>query len=247
MEFFTGFKWAVPKAFTDALFQCRFEEGDILYDSENAYAEWGKARKYVNNSIQVRFPSKVVSSIVSEEKSVFFRNWDSEVRLDLFEEMLKVDPGQIHTTQGRLYTMLWKGDLEILDLRTENPEPPIMASQIKNKLTEAKKKAIEISNGSLVFVMAYDSASAVLKEKYEALASNHGTQAKLFSPKEAGFKDWERMCPTIEIAFFGAGNLQENEFREKLKKWLYKPTKKQSDSVDRFSIERHGIIFNPEF
>lgn len=44
MEFFSGFKWAVPGAFSDAVALCRFEEGDTLYDTKNAYNDdWEKA------------------------------------------------------------------------------------------------------------------------------------------------------------------------------------------------------------
>jgi hypothetical protein len=37
MDFFPKFKWAVPHAFGDALAACRFEQGDILYDTLMAY------------------------------------------------------------------------------------------------------------------------------------------------------------------------------------------------------------------
>ena len=40
IEFLRGFKWAVPTAFSSAISQCQFEEGDIFYDSkEELYLE----------------------------------------------------------------------------------------------------------------------------------------------------------------------------------------------------------------
>jgi hypothetical protein len=44
MEFFPGFKWAVSSAFSEPLGACRFEQGDLLYDTPDAYkGEWREA------------------------------------------------------------------------------------------------------------------------------------------------------------------------------------------------------------
>lgn len=57
-ESFDGVTWAVPKAFSDAVTACKFEEGDILHDSRKAYiGECGKAAEHINNSLQVYSPS----------------------------------------------------------------------------------------------------------------------------------------------------------------------------------------------
>ncbi len=39
MELYSGFAWAVPKAFGSALHGCRFEQGDVLYSDASAYDE----------------------------------------------------------------------------------------------------------------------------------------------------------------------------------------------------------------
>ena len=43
-NFLDGFLWAVPTAFSDPLAACRFEQGDILYDTKKAYeGTWGRS------------------------------------------------------------------------------------------------------------------------------------------------------------------------------------------------------------
>jgi len=45
-DYFDGFSWALPNAFADALALCRFEQGDMLYDTRRAYeGEWRYNRK----------------------------------------------------------------------------------------------------------------------------------------------------------------------------------------------------------
>lgn len=81
MEFFSGFKWAVPVAFSDTVSLCRFEEVDTLYDTPKAYDdEWGKASKHIEYSMQVRYPARVTGGAGASESGVFTSNWKSEVR-----------------------------------------------------------------------------------------------------------------------------------------------------------------------
>ena len=246
MDFFSGFKWAVPTAFADAVFQCRFEEGDVLYDSKGAYGEWGKSKEQITNSIQIRYPSKVVGSLSSNEKNVLKRNWNTEVRLDLFKNMTKVEKGQIHTTQGRLFTLLWKGNLNVLDTNTVNPEPPVIATQVKKSLIETQSKALEFAEGSLSFTMVYDQASPLLRGKLSKLTQHFGCQPMHVTPKEAGLKNWNTVSPTIEILFFKANNLSELEFHNKIKQPLYKPTISKKTNKENFRISDHGFSnYNP--
>lgn len=249
MDFFPEFKWAVPKAFADAVFQTRFEEGDVLYDSKEAYDKWDKAKEQITNSIQIRFPSKVVTALSNDNKSVLSRNWNSEVRLNLYENSTKVGQGLMHTTQGRLFTLLWKGDLNVLDTNAVNPEPPMIAMQVKKELkkkfVDIQPKAIEIADGSLIFVMVYDAASPLLKGKYDDLLQQLRCKPVRLPPKEAGLKNWREISPTIEILFFKSANLSEPDFEDKLKQALYKPSLNKKTDKENFKISGHGILFSP--
>ncbi len=259
MEFFSGFKWAVPKAFADAVFQCRFEEGDVLYDTEEAYGEWGTSKSFINSSLQIRYPSKVIGAPLNNEKSVLSRNWDTEVRLDLYEKLTRVGHGQIHTTQGRLFTMLWKGDLSILDKKSANPEPPITASKVTNSknLIQFEKKALEIAGGSPVFVMVHDLASSVSREKYikvySQLKQHLSSDPQSYSPQKAGLGDLifipdEKRCsisPSVDILFFLVDGITKDELDEKIKQALYVPSKTRKTKTDKFRMSAHGIVFAP--
>jgi hypothetical protein len=110
VEFFSGFKWAVPVAFSDAVAACRFEEGDMLYDSPAAHMEpWADAKANINYSLQVRFPARGSGTAESAERYVFKGNWGSEVRVDVHPHKATIGENGITTTQGRLYSALWKG------------------------------------------------------------------------------------------------------------------------------------------
>ncbi|MDO6564656.1 hypothetical protein Q4488_14830 [Amphritea sp. 1_MG-2023] len=112
MEFFSNFSWAVPQSFSDAVALCRFEEGDVLYDTSKAYdGSWGEAVKQITYFLQVRYPIRATSGEKGNVGGVFEKNWSSEVRIELYKNQEKVGIGQITTTQGRLYTAIWKGDL----------------------------------------------------------------------------------------------------------------------------------------
>jgi len=241
MDFFPGFKWAVPTAFADAVFQCRFEEGDVLYNSKEAYDDWAKTKEQITNSIQIRYPSKVVAPLSSNEKSVLLHNWNTEVRLDLYGNSTKVGQGQIHTTQGRLFTLLWKGDLNVLDTNTKNPKPPIIATQVKKSLVDIQSKAVEFARNSLFFAMVYDQASPLLKWKLSKLIQQFNYQPLHLTPKEAGLKNWAAVSPTIEILFFKANEMSGQEFHDKLKEALYNPTTTKKTNKENFRISDHGF------
>ncbi len=69
MNFFSNFTWAVPKAFSDAVASCRFEEGDMLYDTPKAYeVDWEDAIKCTTHFLQVKFTAHAVP--VEGKKSV---------------------------------------------------------------------------------------------------------------------------------------------------------------------------------
>lgn len=249
VKFFERFKWAVPKAFSDAVALCRFEEGDILYDTKKVYrntGEWGNVAKYVKQSLQVKFPARATGGTGERSGGVFSRNWDSEVRLDLYEGMASTGIGQIETTQGRLYTLLWKGDLSVLDTKTDNPPVPLITRQVTKLLNETRDTVEGRFPGNTVFVMVRDLSNPVSRNKYlkvvAQLNRNLAQEVAFMSPKEAGLKDWDWIAPTVEIAFFSITGLSDEALTALIKKAVYTPGK--NAKTDKFRLSAHGIIFS---
>lgn len=245
MEFFSGFKWAVPVAFSDAVSLCRFEEGDILYDTTKAYDEWGKASKHIEYSMQVRYPTRVTGGAGASESGVFTSNWKSEVRVELYKHLEKVGVGQIETTQGRVYTALWKGDAAILKLDTEEPQIPFTVQQVTRSLTETSDTARSLSTKYPVFVMTRDLSNPISREKYSKIRSklkrHLAGEPQLRRPKQAGLNDWANIAPTVEVAFFVASGGSVEELHDLVKEAVYVPAKDAKKEM--FRIAAHGIIF----
>lgn len=245
MEFFSGFKWAIPRAFSDAVALCRFEEGDILYDTKKVYEDnWDAARQFIEYSLQVKYPARVNSGGSEKAAGVFGRNWCSEVRVDLYKNLQKVGLGQIQTTQGRLYTALWKGDIAVLEKNSKEPDIPISAQDVTKILFQVTEKVSELSGGCPAFAMARDLSNPVSREKFsKILAALRGhliNQPDIINPEQAGITDFNNVAPTIDIAIFTTNGISSGELSEIIKNAIYAPLKNAKKKM--FRISAHGII-----
>lgn len=246
MEFFSNFSWAVPQAFSDAVALCRFEEGDVLYDTRRAYdGSWSEALKHITYSLQVRYPARATVSEKEKVGGVFEKNWDSEVRIELYKNQEKVSIGQITTTQGRLYTAIWKGDLTVLENDTEAPPLPINVKNVTKQLTELKEIALGLSVGFPIFAMVRDRSNQVSREKYlkvyAMLKKYLSGEPKMLTPENARLKNWDVIAPTIEIAFFPVNRINREKLESLVKQAVYVPSKNAKKNM--FRIGAHGAIF----
>ena len=226
MYFFSNFAWGVSHAFAQAVGQCSFQQGDVLHIGD------GKR-------IQVTYPPRRIPGYIESKKNIFQKNWNSKILL------LGIDIVPIETTQGRLYTALWHGDLSILNMDTNNPPIPREARQITKQLDQARQKALEISDGFPVFVMVKDRSNKLSTTKYLSvylmLKNYLSCEPYLIAPCKAGIQDWQTIAPSAEIAFFPVNLLTHQELEIKIKKALYKPNKNTKKQM--FNINRHGRIF----
>lgn len=244
MEFIPGFKWAVPKAFSDAVFRCRFEEGDMLYQTPSAYeTDWSK--KELEYFIQVVYPSRGGSKTAGEA-AVFEKNWNTEVRLDIYKYHEKISIDQIRTTQGRLYSTLWKDDINIiLSEKDKSIELPTGLSSANKSLDEVEKTAKNLSNDSPVFVMALDITSPVSRDKHlkiKTKLSKHIEQKPVYlSPEEAGIKDYHSIAPAIQIVFFVTTVESNSKLETLIKEAVY--IKSKNAKTSKFRVSAHGRIY----
>lgn len=246
MEFFSGFSWAVPTVFADAVAICRFGQGDTLYDTQKAYEQnWSEATEHINYWLQVRDTSHPKTVAGDSTGSIFAKNWNSEIRVDLYKKLKKMGDGQIQTTQGRLYTALWTGNVDILQMGYKEPKAPLNVQEVNKKLEDTKNKAGEFSEGFPIFVMARDLSNKISQAKFTKIFSklkNHmSDNPRILNPKLAGIKDWNAFAPTIEIAFFPMTDLNQEEVKALVKEAVYVPTKNAKKEM--FKIAAHGTIF----
>lgn len=248
MQFFPGFLWAVPHAFSEAVSVCQFIEGDILYDSKLAYNDWSIANTHIQYSLQVRYPTRAyVGSFGSEDvQGAFQRGWNSKVRIDLYKNQEKVNTEQIETTQGRLFTLLWRGDQNILNLETDDPHPPVMISAVTKHLNQMQLNVIRNIISRPVFIMARDMSNSTSMEKYlkvvTYLKKYLSGDIKILNPQEAGLNNWKMVSPTIDIVFYPVCDMSKDTLFELVKKAVYTPAK--NAKKDMFRLSAHGVILD---
>ena len=251
MEYFEGFNWAVPRSFLDAIRLCKFEEGDILYSKKYSYeGVWGNTKSKIGHYLQVRYPKKAVGNVAKETGSVFSNNWDNEVRLDLYQELQKSSAVEISTTQGRLYTLLWKGDMSCIGINTEKPPIPLLVRAVTNNIEEVRNKALLVSKGSPVLVMAHDLASEVSNEKSAKITmglqqSIVGGSPLIITPSNAGIMNAHKIAPTIQVKFFIAKKgVSSGLLAEQVKSSVY--VKGKEAKRESYRLAAHGAIFSGE-
>lgn len=246
-SFIEGFTWVLPSAFIDALARCRFEEGDTLYDTKDAYGqEWSVARQKIQHSVQVRFPSRGPTGANEDENAVFMANWESPVHVDLYKypeiSLIK----KYETTQGRLYAMLWHGDLSLLEAHGPIIKPPAGAKALINKLEAARYVALEVSDGEPVFAMPYDHVGRLTHAKFSTLRGlmqkRTSSDPAVISCSRAGIPDSDLFSPTAAIAVFPAKGMSPEELEATVKEAFYKPS--EDAKKPKFYLNRHGIIFS---
>ncbi len=183
---------------------------------------------------------------VEKGGNVFENNWDSDVRIELYKNLEKIHVGHKHTTQGRLYSALWKGDLDVLDKNTKYPIVPLGIKDIISKLKNTKEKAQSLFPNHPVFVMARDLSNPVSRDKHSkilsALTSHLEGIPVACTPEEVSFVKHDLIAPTIEIIFFPIQKISVEEIFKIVKKSVYIPT--AGTTKDMFRMSAHGVIFD---
>jgi hypothetical protein len=260
MDFFTGFSWPVPTAFAAAVVACRFEQGDVLYSSKRAYRAWDPVRSQLRHHIQVVDPPKSARAMTSEsDGSRFSANWSSSVQIELKDYRFRSAETR-HSTQGRLFSCIWKGDVSWLDEdEREAPTPPLLARDLHRALQESLETAVERSrlalpggvSPRLLYLSALDQASDASRAKASLvesqLASRFAVVTADLAPSRVGIPEAERYHPSLAVRCLALDTPDESAVRNALKKALYAPSKgsKSGGSAERFALQRHGALVIP--
>lgn len=251
-EYFELFSWALPLAFSDPLGLCRFEEGDMIYNTPKAYlSPWSEALKHVKYGIQVTFPPRAVQKISNEEDdSVFESNWRNLLELDIltFEDNKFKNKKHIKTTQGALYTFLWKEDWQVFEEEKGQPDIPSRGKALKDMIEDSRefflKELNSNHNFSEAFIMPYDKSNSLLSGKFFSILTNLkkikvSVQVLFGRPKNN--RKFE-FSPTSQFACFVVDSSEKTILHDTVKKLVYKPSKDRKTNKDNFRIKAHGIL-----
>ena len=83
LHFFEGFAWAVPTAFAGALAGFRFEQGDVLHRSREAYA--GRTKSRDTTALQILAPPRSARAAAEGEGDRRRASFESEVELSIVD------------------------------------------------------------------------------------------------------------------------------------------------------------------
>ncbi|HKK51765.1 MAG TPA: hypothetical protein VKA74_09275 [Myxococcota bacterium] len=259
--FFEGFAWPVPRAFAAALGAPRFEQGDVLHLGREGYEALGREMPSGLRAIQVLEPSR--SARASEPEGDRRRQaWESEVRLEIIE----LDSGRSElcvTTQGKLFTALWRGDEAWLDADREPPPVPRSARDLHAALESTREvfaarelPAPRRKGCRFLYVVDTSSDASCAKATMieDALNALGKLEAITLAPVETGIEAADLYHPALEIRGLFVSRRSEEAVHEALRAVLYggsgesrsddgvNATEEETTPSDRFSLARHGLL-----
>lgn len=245
LDLLPGFAWAVPTAFAAAVVDFRFEQGDVLFRSAKGYAVQAGRLPEDLIGVQIRQPPRSTRALANEfDGGRRLAHWRSEVELDRIE--LASGALTAHTTtQGRLFTTLWRGTDAAFEAGSDEPPLPRSARELAQVLRDGSvalpaDRADGPAGNRFAFVV--DLASDVSRAKAAAIA---GALAGLgpirlrdASPGElevAGAADYQ---PTLVVRSIVLRGVTAAAIEAALARVLYAG----SGEGERFSLARHGLL-----
>ena len=260
---FEVFAWPVPRAFAAALAAPRFEQGDVLFRDRLGYGPLVDPIPAGLEAIQVLSPARSGTRSGPEASSQEDRRraaWNAEVVI----ERVAVDEGRSEvkvSTQGRLFTSLWRGDAEWLDPGHEPPPLPRSARELQGAL-ETTREAFSarrfpepgMKGCRFLFVTDQSSDGSLAKTRIieDALRSLGRVETLCLTPAEAGVEDGDAYHPTLQVRGCFLARVGEDAVREVLRAALYggsfpersadAPAADEAVGSGRFSLARHGVL-----
>lgn len=250
---FEGFAWSVPTAFAAALAGFRFEQGDVLYRTPDAYAAQADAAAVVGPALQILLPKRSARATSAEaEGDRRTALWESEVVLDRVD----LDAGTTETlsvSQGKLLMTLWTGDEGWLDPERAEPLVPLSARELAGRLEEteatldgALKKTKRGARFLFVVDLASDASRAKAKAIEEALAALGDVERVERTAARSGVSDADRFHPALRVRGLAVAGADPERVQTALRGALYgggSPSEEESEGApDRFSVARHGRL-----
>ena len=250
-NFFPGFEWAIPSAFADALGACQFSRGDMLYSSSIAYREWNKEFYEMARGL---YAIKILSPEAKPappSPSLFGSNWNTQAEVEVYKIGEQEGAKCFMTTQGRIYSLLWRGNRSILDAATPAPLLPHQAGYLLNALGDIKSAIFplimgKVSDARYFFALPHDVCSQLLEGKYQKLVyglqRTHNVSVMDVSVATLPVPEASRIAPTVSLKLFVFRHDDESAIRESLKGLLYIQAVDKKSKTDKFRLNAHGLF-----
>jgi hypothetical protein len=261
LRFFEGFAWAVPTAFAGALAAYRFEQGDVLHRSREAYDSGGAPPPAAHPAmaLQILAPPRSARGAGPEAEGDRRRaSFESEVTLSVVDLVTGQRRERV-TTQGRLLMTLWRGEIGWIEGEGEAPPVPFGARELAGRL-EALRPAFlaaleaeaAVGPAGSLFLFVVDLASDASRVKAEAireaLAWVEGIASLDLDPGRLGVEGAERFHPALVVRGIALPRAGSEAVTRALRGALYgggRPAGEASEAEegsDRFSVARHGLL-----
>ena len=138
----------------------------------------------------------------------------------------------LSTTQGRIYSLLWRGDSSVLDPATSVPIIPHPAGYLLKNLNQAKSTLRQLildqhPDARYFFVLPHDVCSQLLDRKYRKLAYGLGRT---------------RLASEVNVAASVLPIPDEKLIKESLKELLYVRAANTKSKKDMFRLNAHGFF-----
>ena len=190
----------------------------------------------------------------NESKNAFESGRNSECELDLISwgKNGEALPKRISTTQGRLYSCFWHGNLDVLEInKTPQPVLPLMVEDARKMLKALGKNALsnraksiptELRGTQTIFAMVTDKTSKLTKQKLRYVKAALGKQIE-FNTTEIHANEffWEEgFCPTTYLTLITSSEDVHEEIFKKVKLVLYQPDPNAKNP--KFNLHAHGVF-----
>jgi hypothetical protein len=261
MELYSGFAWAIPKAFGTALHSCRFEQGDVLYSDPSAYDAAKPGTRPTGFYIQVLDPPRTSRAVAGEgEAQRFFANWESPVRFEWMDYRKRAREER-QASQGGLFTCLWKGDVSAFreDRRAGLARPKLLRD-LQSQVSASTTAMVEHlgrenlsgrlgkppASGNRLFATAFDQSSDASRVKVQSIERALGARFEIcrreFLPADVGLDDAELFHPALRLLGIAIASEEDGEIENALRPVLYAGGKAGSGDGGRFHLARHGSL-----
>ena len=225
-EKYIGLRWYLPPYFKDSLAKCRFEQGTVIYKDKPIGENWGDNIKHIDFLIQIQFPPSTMTTGSGDEGEIA-ANWETDVIVDCYYPKTR-EKKSIKTTQGRLFTFLWKDNLEYL----HGADPLLPPLFVSNKPINERFISDKIPNGNVGFAFVYNPINDIQRSKLSEIKKISSNLEELdFAIEES----CERMKIEIELK-----EKIEKKIRKELEEEIRKVTEKKTDKEIAQELEKRS-------